>query len=60
MYSKVYLTENYLVEEFPVRWEDDPSSSVKIISTAWKDIKGLVRMRFGGLDSVKSRLRKSD
>lgn len=51
---------NYLVEEFPVRWEDDPSSSVKIISTAWKDIKGLVRMRFGGLDSVKSRLRKSD
>ena len=50
---------NYLVEEFPVRWVDDPYSSVKIISTAWKDIKGLARMRFGGLGSVKSRLRKS-
>ena len=50
---------NYLVEEFPVRWVDDPYSSVKIISTAWKDIKGLARMRFGGLGSVKSRLKKS-
>ena len=48
---------NYLVEEFPVRWVDDPYSSVKIISTAWKDIKGLTRMRFGGLGSVKSRLK---
>tara|TARA_B100000519_G_scaffold20152_1_gene14484 strand:+ start:664 stop:1419 length:756 start_codon:yes stop_codon:yes gene_type:complete len=51
---------NFKVKEFPVRWIDDPNSSVKIISTAWKDIKGLIRMRFGGLRFVKNQLTKFD
>ena len=33
--------------ELPVRWDEDPDTKVKIISTAVEDIRGLVRMRFG-------------
>ncbi|MFQ5946956.1 MAG: dolichyl-phosphate beta-glucosyltransferase [Anaerolineae bacterium] len=32
--------------ELPVRWVDDPDSRVNILSTAWEDIKGLIRVRF--------------
>ena len=32
--------------EVPVRWVDDPDSRVNILSTAWEDLKGLVRVRF--------------
>lgn len=32
--------------EVPVHWVDDPDSRVNILSTAWEDIKGLVRVRF--------------
>ncbi len=39
----------YSVEEVPVRWEDDPDSRVRIVSTAYEDLKGLARLRFGGL-----------
>jgi len=39
----------YEINEVPVRWVDDPDSRVKIISTAWEDIKGLARLKFGGL-----------
>jgi glycosyltransferase involved in cell wall biosynthesis len=35
----------YRVFDLPVRWVDDPDSRVKIWSTAWGDIKGLVRLR---------------
>jgi glycosyltransferase involved in cell wall biosynthesis len=28
----------------PVRWLEDPDSRVKVFSTVWKDVKGLVRM----------------
>src|SRR5690606_18775155 len=44
------LAENagYRVKEVPVLWVDDPNTKVKIASTAWKDIKGLLRLRFGG------------
>ena len=38
----------YLVKEIPVHWEDDPDTRVKIISTAWEDVKGLLRLRFKG------------
>lgn len=38
----------YRIHQVPVRWEDDPGSTVNIIDTAWKDIKGLIRVRFGG------------
>ena len=39
----------YEINEVPVRWVDDPDSRVEIISTAWEDIKGLARLKFGGL-----------
>ena len=39
----------YAVKEVPVVWTDDPDSRVKIVSTAWDDLKGLLRLRFGGL-----------
>lgn len=29
-----------------VRWVEDPDSRVDIVSTVWRDLKGLVRMRF--------------
>jgi glycosyltransferase involved in cell wall biosynthesis len=38
----------YGIKEVPVHWEDDPDTRVKIISTAWKDVKGLLRLRFKG------------
>ena len=38
----------YRIKEIPVRWEDDPDTRVKIISTAWEDVKGLLRLRFKG------------
>ncbi|MDP6455444.1 MAG: glycosyltransferase family 2 protein [SAR202 cluster bacterium] len=39
----------YRIKEIPVKWTDDPDSRVRIVSTAWEDIKGLLRLRFGGL-----------
>ena len=39
----------YSVRELPVRWVDDPDSRVRIVSTAYEDLKGLARLRFGGL-----------
>ena len=42
----------FRIEEIPVRWEEDPDSRVKIVSTAWEDIKGLLRLRFGGIPAV--------
>ena len=38
----------YGIKEIPVHWEDDPDTRVNIISTAWEDIKGLLRLRFKG------------
>ena len=42
----------YRIQEVPVRWSDDPDTRVKIVSTAWGDFKGLLRLRFGGLRSA--------
>lgn len=33
------------VNEVPVDWIDDPDTRVNIVDTAWKDIKGIVRMQ---------------
>jgi hypothetical protein len=38
----------YRIFELPVEWIEDLDTRVKIVETAWKDIKGLVRVRFGG------------
>jgi hypothetical protein len=35
----------YRLKEIPVAWVDDPDSRVKILKTAWEDVKGLWRLR---------------
>ncbi len=35
----------YRVGEVPVAWVDDPDSRVRLVSTAWEDLKGLLRLR---------------
>ena len=44
----------YRIQEIPVRWKDDPDSRVKVFSTAWEDIKGLLRLRFRGVPKLSS------
>ena len=39
----------YRIREVPVHWTESLSSSVAIIPTAWGDLKGLLRLRTGGL-----------
>jgi glycosyltransferase involved in cell wall biosynthesis len=35
----------YRIKDLPVRWLEDDDSRVKIVSTAWDDIKGVLRLR---------------
>ena len=35
----------YRIKDIPVTWVDDDDSRVKIVSTAWKDIQGVFRLR---------------
>lgn len=35
----------YRLRELPVHWEDDPDSRVRIVKTAWEDLKGLWRLK---------------
>lgn len=35
--------------EVPVTWEDDPDSRVRLLSTIVEDLRGLIRLRFGGM-----------
>ena len=42
----------YRIREVPVTWKDDPDTRVRILSTAWVDFKGLMRLRFGGLSKA--------
>jgi glycosyltransferase involved in cell wall biosynthesis len=37
--------QGYRIADVPVKWIDDDDSRVKIVSTAWEDIKGLWRLR---------------
>ncbi len=37
--------EGYRVKDVPVVWTEDSDSRVKILSTAWEDIKGVFRLR---------------
>ena len=39
----------FRIKEIPVHWDDDPDSRVRILPTAWADLKGLLRLRFGGI-----------
>ncbi len=38
--------KGYRIYDAPVRWREDPGTTVKVASTAWEDIKGLWRMRW--------------
>ena len=42
----------FRIRFIPVRWDEDPSSSVRVLSTAWEDIKGLLRLRIGGIPRI--------
>ena len=42
----------YRIKQLPVKWDDDPSSTVNIAGTATEDMKGLLRLRFGGIPPV--------
>jgi glycosyltransferase involved in cell wall biosynthesis len=37
--------QGYRIKDIPVKWIDDDDSRVKIVSTAWEDIKGVFRVR---------------
>jgi hypothetical protein len=36
----------YRIKDIPIVWIDDDDSRVKIVRTAWEDIKGLARVRW--------------
>lgn len=36
----------YRIKEIPVKWIEDQDSTVKIMNTAYKDIRGLLRLKF--------------
>ena len=40
---------DFEIREIPVHWTDDPDTRVKILGTAIEDVKGLLRLRFGGI-----------
>mgnify|MGYP002028606190 FL=1 len=42
----------FQISSQPVKWDDDPNSTVNITGTAAEDIKGLLRLRFGGVPKV--------
>ena len=42
----------FRIKDIPVTWVDDPDSRVNVIKTAKDDLKGLFRLRFGGLSRV--------
>src|SRR5438046_1957007 len=43
------------IHEIPVDWDDDPDSRVDIAKTAMDDLRGIFRMRFGGVALALSR-----
>ena len=40
------------IASVPVKWADDPTSTVNVAGTALEDVKGLFRLRFGGIPHV--------
>ena len=42
----------YRIKSVPVKWDDDPTSTVNIVKTAAEDIKGLLRLRLGGIPQI--------
>ena len=48
----IAIKRGFRVYEMPVEWSEDPDSRVKVFRTAWEDIKGLMRLRFGGVPRI--------
>ena len=48
---------DYRIRELPVNWNDDLDSRVRIFPTAWEQVKGLLRLRLGGVKRVQRQLR---
>ena len=46
----------YRIKEVLVKWTDDPDSRVEIMKTAYEDMRGLLRLRLGGLRKASKRL----
>lgn len=46
----------YRIKEVPIHWTDDPDSRVDVLRTAYRDIKGLLRLRTGGLYKASRKL----
>ena len=44
---------NYRIREIPVEWVEDANSTVKVFRTVWEDLKGLLRLRFGGIPPMR-------
>ena len=42
----------FRIKDIPVTWTDDPDTRVKVVRTALADLRGLLRLRFGGLPRV--------
>ncbi len=42
----------YRIREIPVQWVEDRRSKVRVVSTAWEDVRGLMRLRLGGVPKV--------
>ena len=40
------------VKDIPVSWAEDPDTRVKVVNTALEDLRGLARLRFGGLPAI--------
>ena len=36
---------NYKIDQIPVKWTDDPNTTVNIVTTAIEDIVGLIKLR---------------
>jgi len=42
----------FKIASVPVKWTDDPATTVNVVGTAKEDFKGLLRLRFGGVPQV--------
>ena len=47
----------YRIHQVPVRWVEDPESTVKVWLTAWEDVKGLLRVRVTKRQPFRRRIR---
>ena len=51
----IAVRNGFQVHSVPVKWDDDPTSTVRVAATAAEDLKGLLRLRFRGVPRVMAR-----